>query len=234
MKTIIDERESILERAAEHIGRLLKEKPDAVIALSDGEACLALCERLAQTLGREKISLADARFFAVSELDELAPGAGLSARERLERAFFSRTDARPEKLRFLTGETLADYDGWIAAAGGLDLAVPDLGRNARIGYNEPATPFDSRCRRQKLSPATRRELAERFGGEAAVPVYGLTMGVKTLTEAREILVVSLGEDYAAAVFDMLYGRDDSAVPAAFLQLPPNVTVYADRAAAARL
>ena len=60
------------------------------------------------------------------------------------------------------------------------------------------------------------------------------MGFSQLCFAREILVIALGEKKSAAVFHMLYGRDDSVYPAAFLQLPPNVTVWADEAAAARL
>ena len=91
-----------------------------------------------------------------------------------------------------------------------------------------------RTRRQKLAPASRRELAALFGGEENVPVYGLTMGVKTLVEARRILVTASGAERAKAVFDMLYGRDDSIVPAAFLQIPPDVTVLVDEAAAAGL
>ena len=85
-----------------------------------------------------------------------------------------------------------------------------------------------------LNAATRRELAESFGGEERVPVFGLTMGIKTLVEARETLIVSLGASHAKAVFDSLYGRDDSTVPAAFLQLYPNVTLYLDEESAAKL
>ena len=60
------------------------------------------------------------------------------------------------------------------------------------------------------------------------------MGFQQLCFARDIFVIALGGEKSAAVFHMLYGRDDSVYPAAFLQLPPNVTVWADEAAAARL
>ena len=153
-----------------------------------------------------------------------------SCRGRLSAAF-SGTGA---ELTFLTPDSLDRYDGLIAEAGGLDLAVLGLGINARIGFNEIATPFDSRAHRQKLAPATRRELAPLFGGEEQVPVFGLTMGIKTFMEAHEILVTAAGADRAKAVYNMLYGRDDSVVPAAFLQIPSRVTAVVDEEAAVLL
>jgi 6-phosphogluconolactonase/glucosamine-6-phosphate isomerase/deaminase len=115
----------------------------------------------------------------------------------------------------------------IKAAGGLDIAVLGLGANAHIGYNEPAVPYDSLSHRQKLTDATKRQNAEVFGSEEDVPEYGYTMGIYTLVWATEIIVLAFGEAKADAVHKMLYGRDDSSVPAAFLQIPRDVTVYLD-------
>ena len=70
--------------------------------------------------------------------------------------------------------------------------------------------------------------------EGAAPEKAVTMGIRTLTSARNILVLSVGEEKAPATFSMLYARDDSVIPAAFLQLPRNVTVYADPEAAKNL
>ena len=67
-----------------------------------------------------------------------------------------------------------------------------------------------------------------------MPEFALTMGIKTLVSARDILLISSGESRADAVFKMLYARNDSVVPAAFLQIPLNVTVYLDEASAQKL
>ena len=114
------------------------------------------------------------------------------------------------------------------------MAVLGLGVNAHVGYNEPAVPFDSRTHRQKLTDKTRAQLAGQFGSAEAAPAYAWTMGVKTLVSARQILVLAYGEEKAWAVFQMLYARDDSVIPAAFLQIPPEVTVLVDPAAARKL
>ena len=87
---------------------------------------------------------------------------------------------------------------------------------------------------QKLTDKTRQQLAWLFPDGASVPEKAVTMGIRTLTRAREIMVLALGEEKAKAVFDMLYARDDSVIPAAFLQIPADVTVYVDPPAGSKL
>ena len=67
-----------------------------------------------------------------------------------------------------------------------------------------------------------------------MPARGVTQGFRTLCFARDIVVIAHGEEKATALYRMLYGRNDSVYPAAFLQLPASVTVYADEEASAKL
>lgn len=233
MKTIISSDAERVEKAVMQICRLLDEKPDAVVAVSAGEDCLPLYAMLADLCAQGKACLSRARFFTVGEFEGLSEDDERSCQGMLYSSF-GNADAAMDRFCFLTAENADSYDERIKAAGGLDLAILGVGINGRIGFNEPATPFDSRTHRQKLAPATRRELAGLFGSEEQVPEFGLTIGIKTIVEAREIIVTAAGESKAKAVFDMLYGRDDSTVPAAFLQLPPEVTIYLDESSASKL
>ncbi|MCI7136098.1 MAG: 6-phosphogluconolactonase [Candidatus Limivicinus sp.] len=230
MKTVIFDSEELLDRATAQVKALLDEKPDAVLALSAGEDCLRLLERLAAMQQAGELRFSRAKFFAVTELC----GGEHSVKDRLTKAFFSRTDAQEGNCVFLTEDNFEQYDEMLSESGGIDLAILDIGLNARIGFNEPATAFDSLTHRQKLSDSSRRELAPLFGTEEKVPEYGLTMGIKTLVSARSIMLLATGESRAEPVFRMLYGRNDSFVPAAFLQIPLNVTVYLDGASAEKL
>ena len=67
-----------------------------------------------------------------------------------------------------------------------------------------------------------------------MPERAVTMGIKTLTDAREILALARGSEKSAAVFQMLYAKTTSFIPAAFLQIPLNVTVILDKGAAEKL
>ena len=155
-----------------------------------------------------------------------------SLRRLTEERLLRKIGIPEENCFWLTEENAGRCDEAIRRCGGLDLAVLGLGVNAHIGYNEPGTQFSTGCRVQKLTGKTKQQLAWLFPDGASVPEKAVTMGIRTLTQAKEILVLAVGEEKAKAVFDMLYARDDSVIPAAFLQIPANVTVCADPAAEA--
>lgn len=231
MKTVILNGSETVSAAAEQIAGRIAQKPDAVLALSTGRTAIKLFGELERLCAAGKLSLANVRVFTVTEFDAAGEQ---GSRRVIEKCLIGKTDLKAENCVFLSAESCAEYDGLLATAGGIDLAVLGLGDNAHIGYNEPATPFDSKTHLQKLAPATRRQLAESFGGEENVPEQAYTMGIKTIVSARNIMVIALGEEKAEPVFKMLYGRNDSAVPAAFLQIPLNVTIYLDKASAQKL
>lgn len=234
MKTVSLPREESIRAAAAHILSRIKEKKDAAVALGTLDEELAVWDELCRQAKEKNVSLADVRFFAVCEFEGETFPEGASIRQRLLSHLIGKSDVREENIFIPDGEDCAGYDQKIATLGGLDLAVLGLGDNARVGFNEPATPFDSGTHVQKLTRKTRAELAPRFGGEENVPVRGVTQGFRTLCYARDIVVIAHGAEKATALYRTLYGRDDSVYPAAFLQLPPNVTVYADEEASAQL
>ena len=231
MKTVLSAGGESVRAAAEQLLAQIERKKDAVIALGAGEAELRVL-RCAATLAKERgLSLREARFLAVCEFEGLAPTDPRLVRRRLESAFFAENGADADKLYVPDAGEPAAYDDLIARLGGIDLALLGLGENARVGFNEPATQFDTHTHVQKLTDRTKTELAPFFGGGEEIPQRGVTMGFRELCAARDIVVIVLGESKQKALFHMLYGRDDSVYPAAFLQLPPNVTVYADTEAA---
>ncbi len=234
MKTIILPAEDCVSAAAERLIRQLEKKKDSTLALDAGDDVLRVLHRAAAMAGERGLSLREARVFAVCEFEGLAPDDPNCARRRLAEAFFTVSDADERRLFIPDPADPKAYDALIERAGGIDLALLGLGDNARVGFNEPATQFDTNTHVQKLTDRTKRELAAIFGGEEQVPPRGVPMGFQQLCLARDIVLVAFTEEKSTAVFHMLYGRDDSVYPAAFLQLPPNVTVFADGAAAAKL
>ena len=231
MKTVILERGELVRRMADEICALLAEKPDSAFTFAGGRTMPPLWEELSQRVKEGRVSFAQARFFQTAEFLDVPKER--SFRRQLEEGFISRTDLRPEACFWLDGACPKACDEAIAAAGGLDFAVLGIGDNAHIGLNEPATQWDTRCRIQKLTEKTRRQYAWMFP-EGEVPEKAVTMGIRTLTSAGTILVLTVGEEKAPATFSMLYARDDSVIPAAFLQLPRDVTVYADPEASKNL
>ena len=212
--------------AAEQINGFLKEKPDAVIAMAAGRTMLPLWEYL------DASCFSDARCFQVSEF--VGVSGAKSLRRMMEERLIPASGLNPGHCFWLDAEHWEDCEAALQSAGGIDLAVLGIGDNGHIGFNEPAAPFSGRTRIQKLTDKTRRQYSWLFGTENDVPEKAYTMGIWTLTEAKQIIVIALGEEKADAVFNMLYARNDSTVPAAFLQIPANVTVYADSDAGQKL
>ena len=232
MKTLIRAQDELFRLAADKVCSLLREKPDAALTLAAGRTMFPLWELLCEAAAGGEADFSAARFFQTAEF--LGVPEEKSLRRLTEERLLRKIGIPEENCFWLTEENAGRCDGAIRRCGGLDLAVLGLGVNARIGYNEPGTQFSTGCRVQKLTGKTKQQLAWLFPDGASVPEKAVTMGIRTLTQAKEILVLAVGEEKAKAVFDMLYARDDSVIPAAFLQIPANVTVYADPAAGSRL
>jgi len=106
-----------------------------------------------------------------------------------------------------------------------------LGRNGHIGFNEPGTPFGSLTHRVRLTESTREANRRFFPPGEEPPTEAITMGVRSIMQARRILVLATGEAKAEAVAKAILGPVTEEVPASVLQLHPNVTWWLDEAAA---
>ena len=232
MKTLIRAQDEMFRLAADKVCSLLREKPDAALTLAAGRTMFPLWELLCEAAAGGEADFSAARFFQTAEF--LGVPEEKSLRRLTEERLLRKIGIPEENCFWLTEENAGRCDEAIRRCGGLDLAVLGLGGNAHIGYNEPGTQFSTGCRIQKLTDKTKQQLAWLFPDGVSVPEKAVTMGIRTLTQAKEILVLAVGEEKAKAVFDMLYARDDSVIPAAFLQIPANVTVCVDSAAGSRL
>lgn len=234
MKTIICKKMAeFIETAAGMIrAQVMDSRRDSVLALACGETMRPIWARLAELCEEGALSLRDCRVFCVTELLGVKPER--TCRRALTAGLLEKTDLRPENCFFPDPDAPEAADGLIRELGGIDLAVLGIGENGHIGYNEPGSLFDSGTHVQKLTDRTKRQLSRRGFTEADMPEKAVTLGIKALTGAREILLLASGAGKAAAVYQMLYAKTTSYIPASFLQIPPEVTVLLDRDAAEKL
>lgn len=128
----------------------------------------------------------------------------------------------------------ADYERKIQEAGGIDLQILGIGRTGHIGFNEPGSGRNSRTRLIALDSTTRMDAASDFFGEEHVPRRAITMGVGTIMDAREIVLIAFGEHKAPIIAAAVEQPMTEAVAASFLQDHPNARLVLDQAAAAEL
>ena len=218
----------LVEIAAKTIQNQLNQKPDSVLALACGETMKPLWAALAEHAPVMK----DARVLCITELCGVEEGK--TCRHALTEGLLRKTDIKPENCFFPDADAPEDCDRLIESLGGIDLAVLGIGEDCHIGYNEPGTLFDTATHVQKLTDRTRRQLLKRGFTEQDMPQYAVTMGVRTLTDAGEILVIASGGDKAGAVYQMVYAKTTPYIPAAYLQIPLEVTAIFDNEAAGEL
>ena len=131
-------------------------------------------------------------------------------------------------------KSCAKYEQQIKAAGGIDLQVLGIGTNGHIGFNEPTSSLASRTRIKTLTQQTLKENARFFGSEDRVPRHVITMGIGTILEARQNLLLAFGQGKARAIADAVEGPVSSLNPASVLQMHPVTQICLDEPAAGQL
>ncbi len=229
MKIIIDSADKISALAAEMIAQHAKAKPGCAMAFAAGRAT----EKVYATLARMDVKeLAECSAFTVCEYEGLAVGDERSCAYRLGKELYSK--AGITNIHTPTACNAEEYDALIASCGGLELAVLGIGMNGHIGFNEPATPYDSYTHEVLLTDKTKQSNAELFGGAENVPDKAVTMGLKTLCDAKNVILVAFGSEKAEIVHQLVYGKTSTYVPAAMLQMHMNMTLLLDEEAAEKI
>jgi glucosamine-6-phosphate deaminase len=118
--------------------------------------------------------------------------------------------------------------------GPIDLVVLGLGRDGHVAFDEPGSGVAAGVRRVRLTEVTRTDAIYDFGELQKVPREALTVGLRTLVGARELLMLVSGQAKAKALRAMLEGEQGPACPASLLRDHPRLTVICDTAAAALL
>lgn len=142
----------------------------------------------------------------------------------LERTFL------PDGMEPDSDKACADYNRIIASVGGVDLQLLGLGHNGHIGFNEPGMAFEAETHCVNLTESTMKANQRFFASMDDVPRQAYTMGIKTIMQAKKILVVVSGEDKAEIVKEAFFGPITPKVQASVLQLHNDVTIVADEAA----
>lgn len=117
------------------------------------------------------------------------------------------------------------YDDEIESFGGLDLTILGIGSNGHIAFNEPGSDFYSLTRKINLSEQTIRDNSRFFESVDEVPTQAITMGLGTIMESRQIILMASGKSKWEILQRAMWGEVTEEVPASILQKHPNVKVF---------
>jgi glucosamine-6-phosphate deaminase len=229
-------------RIADLIRSRTAEGRHTVLGLATGSTPIGAYRELIRMHREEGLSFARVVTFNLDEYYPMDPASVHSYHRFMWENLFGQLDLAPENVHIPRGdvprsrveEECRRYEEAIRAAGGIDLQLLGIGRTGHIGFNEPGSGVESRTRQITLDLVTRKDAAADFFGEDNVPREAITMGVGTILEAREIVIIATGEHKAYIVRRAVEGEVDHEVAATFLQRHPATTFYLDSAAGAQL
>ena len=223
------------------VSRRASEGRPAVLGLATGSTPIRLYAELVR-LHRQGLSFSNVITFNLDEYLGIGREHPESYWKFMHSHLFEHIDISRENIHIPDGsipaDSLADYcDSYerkIAASGGIDLQVLGIGRNGHIGFNEPGAVANLPTHVTELNPVTIRDAASSFGGSENVPQRAITMGVRTILEARRVALLAFGHAKAEIVQRALTPGVTAEVPATYLQLHGDSAYFLDQEAAAHL
>ena len=232
MKVVIGNNEKISALIAEEFIKQVNEKPNCVLGLATGTSPLKVYANLVQACKDGRVSFKDVKTFNLDEYIGLEGTHNQSYRYFMNDNLFNHIDINKENTHVLlgVGDYLAyanNYDNLIKQAGGIDLQILGIGSDGHIAFNEPGTPFDSLTHVAELAESTIVDNSRLFNDISEVPTKAVTMGLRSIMNAKKIVLIATGKNKARAIFNLLKGPKTEEVPCSILQDHPDCTLYVD-------
>lgn len=230
----------IAQYVAHRINGHTKEKP-FVLGLPTGSSPLGIYKELIYLYREGKVSFNNVVTFNMDEYIGLHCSHPQSYHTFMHDNFFSSIDIRPENINIPNGlaeDVSAEclrYEEQIAKYGGIDLFLGGVGEDGHIAFNEPGSSFQSVTRVKTLTQATVNANARFFDDKPGlVPKKAITVGVATIMQASEVVIMVNGHRKARALQQAVEGAVSHMWPITVLQMHPKGIIVCDEAAVSEL
>lgn len=217
-------------KAANIISAQVILKPHAVLGLATGSTPVGTYKQLIEWYKKGDIDFSAVKSINLDEYIGLTGDNEQSYRYFMNEQLFRHININLEHT-YVPNGVAADpeaecrrYDALIEEAGGIDLQLLGIGHNGHIGFNEPGQVFEKTTHIVELGETTIQANARFFESIDDVPRQAITMGIKSIMQAKKLLLIANGPDKKEIVEKSLYGPVTPLVPASILQFHPNLTV----------
>ena len=227
-------------KAANIISAQVIMKPNCVLGLATGSTPIGTYAQLVEWYNKGDLDFSEVTTVNLDEYKGLPRTNDQSYYYFMHHNLFDHVNLPAENSHLPNGmEPDSDkecrrYSELIRSMGGVDLQLLGIGHNGHIGFNEPGDAFDNDVHCVNLTQSTIEANKRFFASADDVPKQAYTMGIKTIMQAKKILIVASGEDKADIVRDAFFGPITPKVPASVLQLHNDVTLVADEAALSKI
>jgi len=237
MQIYIEENyEKMSQKAAEIIAEKIKSNPALILGLATGSTPIRTYEILAEKYKKGELDFSRIKTFNLDDYLGLDFNDPQSYHQFMRKNFFSKINIDLKNAFFPNdfGSDYEKYENKIKESGGIDLQVVGIGRNGHIGFNEPGSAFDFYTREVELDETTIKDNSRFFDDISQVPKRAATMGIATIMNAKQILLLANGENKKEIIYQALKGPITEKVPASILQKHQNVIVVLDNEAGEKI
>jgi glucosamine-6-phosphate deaminase len=241
MLVIVTENYDAMSReAARLVADRLRKKPNLVLGLATGSTPLGLYKELIRMQKDDGLDFSKVTTFNLDEYVGLPPSHNQSFYYFMQENLFKHINLDPRHIHVPQGmakdvdQFCRWYERRIEECGGLDLQILGIGANGHIAFNEPGSSLGSRTRIKTLTGTTRLDNARFFERHEEVPRYAITMGVGTIMDAKELLLLANDTGKADAVRAAVEGPITAMCPASIIQMHMLAFVFLDKEAASKL
>lgn len=227
-------------KAANIISAQVIMKPNCVLGLATGSTPIGTYDQLVEWYNKGDLDFSEVTTVNLDEYKGLPRTNDQSYYYFMHQHLFDRVNIDPERTNVPNGmepdaeKECGRYEELIRSLGGVDLQLLGLGHNGHIGFNEPGEAFEKETHCVDLTENTIEANKRFFASADDVPKQAYTMGIKTIMQAKKILIVVNGENKADIVERAFFGPVTPEVPASILQLHNDVTLVGDEAALAKI
>jgi glucosamine-6-phosphate deaminase len=235
-----DNYDEISKEASQIVVDRLRKKPNLVLGLATGSTPLGLYKELIRMHKAEGLDFSKVTTFNLDAYVGLPPTHPQSYSYFMKENLFKHINIPERHIHVPDGmandiDAFCDwYEEKMRKSGGIDLQVLGIGVNGHIAFNEPGSSPGSRTRVKTLTEKTRQDNARFFKSMSEVPRYALTMGVGTIMESKELLLLASKASKADAIKAAVEGPMTSQCPASIVQLHPKTFVIIDKEASSKL
>ncbi len=212
------------------------EKP-FVLGCPTGSSPLGMYKALVELNKQGKVSFQNVVTFNMDEYVGLPEEHPESYHSFMWNNFFNHIDIKKENVHILNGNAedlqaeCANYEKMIQEAGGVDLFMGGIGPDGHIAFNEPGSSLNSRTRVKTLTTDTILANSRFFDNDInQVPKTALTVGVGTVMDAKEVMIVCNGHNKARALQQAIEGAVNQMWTITALQMHPHGIIVCDEAA----
>lgn len=219
-----------------------EKKKNCVVGFATGSSPTKVYQEIIRIHKEESLSFYNVIAFNLDEYYPIEKDDNNSYHHFMNENLFDHIDIPKENINIPSGEIsekeinnfCSSYEKKIDKNGGIDIQLLGIGRTGHIGFNEPGSHFNSTTRLITLDHTTRFDASKSFNGIENVPSKALTMGIRTIFNAKRIIIMAWGIQKSHIVKKSVENNIKSLIPTTYLQNHKNTTLVLDKECSSEL